>query len=270
MPTHELEFVFAKPIHFPKETEEWLLGIKRKIGGRILGRLTENTDGLDRYIECVALDSVPGAYLFCSFYQRDINDALTRAGIFMGAGKGIPSEMILAHDDPTLLNYKKLVAGHNLPGSVVKRFFAALAGARDSKLETNRSEKIFRDLFLNSPEITERQENFYVIGLSIQTTKSYESILSHEILHAQYFLNPAFRKAVREFWQDIPTEERAGIRETIGKAYNIVDDGLVMDEFQAYLLQAKADRDLLRGFIRYREPLFSKLRESAVSPILYP
>jgi hypothetical protein len=89
-------------VSLPKGLTPWILSIKAKIGGRILQNLNSNTDGLDRYLECAEIQELPGAYLCCSFYQQDMNDAFTRMGIFMGAGRGVKEGTLQKQDDPIL------------------------------------------------------------------------------------------------------------------------------------------------------------------------
>jgi hypothetical protein len=69
----QLTFLDA-PIPASTGLESWVASIKSKIGNQILSHLQSNTDHLDRYIEVVQIAEIPGAYMCCSFYPRDIID----------------------------------------------------------------------------------------------------------------------------------------------------------------------------------------------------
>jgi hypothetical protein len=261
----EVEILTTK-LAFPIGLAPWIASIKGKIQTRILANLNVDTSEMDHYLECVEVQELPGAFLCCSFYQADMNDAFTRMGLFMGAGKGIPSGTLVAQSDPTLQNYKKLVAGHNLPGSTILEFSKA---ARHGSVgqELNSSEQAFLSAFLTSPAVKEKNDRFYVIGLAIQNMKTYQNVVSHEIFHAQYFLNDQYQVTVREFWgHEVEADDKHLVVETLGKAYNTTDENLIIDEFQAYLLQAEAQGDRLRNLVdKYRAQLKDKLRSNRVS-----
>jgi hypothetical protein len=248
-------------VSLPSGLTPWILSIKAAVGGRILANLKSNTGGMDRYLECAEINELPGAYLCCSFYQQDMNEVFTRMGIFMGAGRGVKEGTLLKHGDHVLTNYKKLVAGHNLPGPVVSRFYSALAKETDPQLAPNPFESAFQEKFLKYPEVAAHGKRFYVIGISIQNMKTYQCIVTHEIFHAKYFLDAAYQEVVNRFWQDsVAAADRARITETIGQAYNTDQEALVIDEFQAYLLQAGASHDRMKHFVdRYQTPLAKEI-----------
>ena len=240
--------------------DKWIGSIKTKVASRILENLTSNTDGLDRYIECAEIQELPRTFICCSFYQKDINDALTRAGIFMGAGKGMQAGTLPKQSDFTLINYKKLVAGHNLPGPTLTEFFQAVEKA-DAAAKANPAEAAFAEKFMASKRVASLSGQFYVIGFSIQNVKDQRSVISHEIFHAYHFLNSEYRNTILKFWRDVVSnEDRTAITNEIGRAYNVDDEGLVVDEFQAYLIQSRAEGDRMKNFVaKYRQPLMNEL-----------
>lgn len=256
----------ADPISFADIFDSWMASIKNKIGARILQNLTSDTDHLDRYIEIAELRELPGAFVVCAFYQRDINDALTRMGLYMGAGKGLTAGTIVSQDDFTLLNYKKLVAGHNLPGSTVLDFFKTLDGLQNTESRANAAEQAFAQGFLTAQRLRDLGQRFYVIGFSIQTPKDQKGVVSHEIYHAYYFLTPGYREIVREFWQhQVSHEDQKAITLEIGRAYNVESEDLVIDEFQAYLVQHRAQTDRMKLFVpKYRARLLSMIEQAKI------
>ena len=258
----EIDVVISdRPISLPTDLDGWLATIKTKVAGRILQNLNSNTDMFDHYIDCVEIQELPGTFMCCSFYQQDINEALTRAGIFMGAGKGVKEGTLPTHSEFSLINYKKLVAGHNLPGPVVKRFYEAISASNDPMAKASLVEQVFFHHFANAPRVAALGEKFYLIGFSIQTTKDQRGVISHEIFHAYYFLNPAYRDVVRRFWREVVSpEDKVAITQEIGKAYNVENEDLVIDEFQAYLVQNRAEHDRMKIFVpKYRAALLEKL-----------
>jgi|GEM_PF-4855848 len=258
-----------KSLSLPNELDAWLASIKTKVGRSILENLTADTDGLDHYIECAEIKELPGTFFCCSFYQQDINDALTRAGIFMGAGKGMKAGTVAKHSDFPLINYKKLVAGHNLPGAVVTDFFAEIESASDAQLKANTAEQAFLNQFVKSKQIDALNGKFYLIGISIQTTKDQKGVISHEIFHAYHFLNPQYRDTVLRFWQDqVSDADKTAITNEVGLAYNVDDESLVIDEFQAYLVQNNAEKDRMKAFVaKYRNALLKELKNQNIELI---
>jgi hypothetical protein len=258
-------YMAASAVGVPDQLLGWTLGIKSKVGNRILAKINESTDHLDRYIECVEIAQLPGAYLCCTFYQRDMNDIFTRMGLYMGAGKGHAAGSLVAQNDAILINYKKLVAGHNLPGATIRRFFEA-AKIAASGAELNRFEQSWGDVFLNHPLVSVRRDDFYVIAFSIQNTKTQESVISHEILHAHYYLDEEYREAVRRFWESsMNDEQRQRATQIVGLAYNTNDEDLVIDEFQAYLLQSRAQNDRMKSLVpALRDPLLNELHSKGI------
>jgi hypothetical protein len=255
-----------QPLKISTDLNLWLSSIKTKIGMRILSNLNTNTDELDRYIECAELQELPGTFVCCSFFQKDINLALTRAGLFLGAGKGMSAGTLAKQDSPALLNYQKLVAGHNLAGPVILDFFRATDAATDAQLKSNSAEAALSKALLQWSRLTGYADKFYVIGFSIQTTKDQRGVVSHEIFHAYYFLNLQYKATVVKFWRDhVSAEDRTAITLEIGRAYNTESEDLVIDEFQAYLVQENAENDRMKAFVgKYRQDLLRALQAQGI------
>ncbi len=64
--------------------------------------------------------------------------------------------------------------------------------------------------------------------------------ITHEGYHGVFFSSPRYRKAVQRVWDGLSDDEKAFWMEFLGwKGYNIKDPYLVVNEFQAYLMQQK-------------------------------
>jgi len=64
--------------------------------------------------------------------------------------------------------------------------------------------------------------------------------LEHELLHARYFSSAEYRQAVADFWHDsLNEEQRTQVRREFSSQFNPRNEDLMINEFQAYLLQSR-------------------------------
>ena len=257
-----------EPITNYDQFPQWLARVKSTVAARIFANLDRDTDQMDRVIECAEVATLPGTFIAAAFYQRDLNEVLTRAGLFMGAGIGTAAGTVVPHDQWSYRNYLKLVAGHNLPGPTVRAFAERVRTEADPRLRASAAEASFLDAFLDEERVRRTNGRFYLIGVSVQSVKPAESVISHEIFHAYFALRDQYRAVVTKFWTErIAAPDRALITAEIGKGYNVEDPSLVIDEAQAYLLQKDADRDRMKTFVpSYRAPLIEALARAGELP----
>lgn len=103
----------------------------------------------------------------------------------------------------------------------------------------------------------------------IATGWGNQSTLEHELLHARYFSDPAYVAAVTEFWQDrISAPDRDRFRAELAVKYNGSDQDLIINEFQAYVLQSNPSNWLLEARRLYRTDLLRHLETKGLSPRL--
>ena len=101
--------------------------------------------------------------------------------------------------------------------------------------------------------------------------------LVHELTHAVFYTHPAYRRACELIWQDLTDIEREFWRVFLSwKDYDIDDPYLLINEFQAYVLQQS--EDTVEGYARRysvvrmleevpnQEPLLEQIRRMEGTP----
>ena len=108
--------------------------------------------------------------------------------------------------------------------------------------------------------------------------------LRHELYHDQFFGSEVMRDAVAAFWdQAVSVEDRGNIKKILSPLYNTADQYLVLNEFQAMMLEGPGS---LLGNVRsqryyagqypeafgdyvakYRAPLLKILEEKGIRPV---
>lgn len=211
---------------------------------------------------CAEIIEVPGAYLCFPMYRSQMNLAFSRIGIYWGTVSGFSAGTLIEHENHYLNTLNKITVGHNLPGNVIEDFFNVLNQNSSSSLSANRFESEFRDGFVKSPQISSLQSKYYVIAVSAQASQDYHPTVSHEIHHARYYLQPELRALVNEFWRfEVTPDDQISIKQKLGAIYNIQDEQVIIDEFQAYILESGADSGPLTKFAKlYRAKLLSLLK----------
>lgn len=96
-------------------------------------------------------------------------------------------------------------------------------------------------------------------GLISVSRESYpllrELLLTHEAFHGVFYAVPAFREGARRIWEGLSEEERSFWRNLLSfMTYDPADEYLMINEFQAYLLQQDVPgaRSYLRGTLSGR------------------
>jgi hypothetical protein len=225
----------------------------------------------DGYTECRETEEIRSAYLCISNTQKGMNSSLGRASAFI-EGVGGPRGELVKQTDPTYVSYKTRIGGHDLRGADLLRFNDAVVEAcakskDDPAYCYNAYEKdIFENFILPRAK---KDPNFVVITFGHTSNMDWREVVTHEILHAQYFIDPKFRAIADQFWNDaLEDEDRAEVRDALSAYYDPEDELLMRNEFQAYMLMAGAENNLLREFVsRYRKPLFVDLAKAGIKPV---
>lgn len=233
------------------------------------------------YRECSETQELRGAFFCVDDNMPNMARGLARASIFI---EGAPAEVTGTHQIPKgnlvtqsaseTAAYGRRCQGYDLKGDDLLNFYNAVQKAcRASKNNPdvclNQEEKEFFEQFI-LPQLR-RNPQFVLITYALRnTSESGLATASHEIMHAQYFLDPVYRQITDLFWSnELSENERAQIRMSLGKYYDSSDDFLMKNEFQAYVLQYRSSTPALYANLaaQYRPRLAARLKAKGVSPL---
>ncbi len=177
--------------------------------------------------------------------------------------------------DEDLLKHREVTSydGHDLYSVGLRDYLSRWEKERTDTtelvgpLKSLRVEAEFWDSYL-IPKLRKSEANFVLIAAAAD--KNWYGVLSHEILHAQ-FAQLGLKKYIDDFWKaKIGPRDQAGIRKALrDDGYNVdQDDNLLKNEFYAYVLEARPEKDLLGKFSeKYRESLIAYLSELGITPL---
>jgi hypothetical protein len=81
-----------------------------------------------------------------------------------------------------------------------------------------------------------------LVGVSAESPPALRAVLFvHEAFHGLYYTSPEFRAGVQDAWQSMSEETRSAFRRFLSlSSYDPSDEALMVNEFQAYVLQRRA------------------------------
>ncbi|MBX9769168.1 MAG: hypothetical protein K2X47_17970 [Bdellovibrionales bacterium] len=267
------EVKIISPLTVEKDVPAWNAAYTEKMMDMIAQEKVPKTG----YMECAPTRELPNAFLCLSYKQKDMNLTFNRITGFVEGFEGLPKGEVVPHSDPTLQGTYTSIGGHDLQKSAIMEFLRKAQGnckssGRGAEMCLNAHEKeIFTKLIL--PHFYQKKnENLVVITYSLNTQSSYRDVVSHEILHAQFFLSSDFQDITTRFWKEEVSEtDKAQIRRLLSLYYNDKDEFLMLNEFQAYILMAGAEENLLAMFVdKYRPKLLRDLATKKLRPIQVP
>jgi hypothetical protein len=223
--------------------------------------------------ECRESEELKDVFLCLSSSQKEMNAALLRASFFVeGLSDRKNKGKIIPQTDPGYRETMKQVNGHDLRSADLLRFHesamrACETSGRLPSICFNSRESEFFDRFI-LPRAAALPD-FVLISFANRSSMGWHEVVSHEILHAQYFANPVYREIVdRYFDTELSQAERVMVRHHLSGTYDTTDELLIRNEFQAYILMAGAETSLLQGFIKdHRTPLMTSLANANLHPI---
>ncbi len=232
-------------------------------------RSSGTLDKVTGYTECREVREIRGAYLCQSEDQVQMNEALGRTSFFVEGLMGNPRGNVPSVKDPSVRRARTMIGGHDLKGKDLMDFHREAtkkcATAPEYCLNPN-EEEFYTTFVLPRAAVS---EDFVVITYARKSTMPYTTVVTHEIMHAQFFLEPAYAQVAEEFWKnEVTAADRARVVSILGQYYDGTSDFLMMNEFQAYILMANAETDLLMDFVAtYRDRLMQALAAKGVRPI---
>lgn len=223
------------------------------------------------YTECAESREVRSA--FVCFYEgmSFMNKALSRASVFSEGTNGVPAGQIVSFKSDAYNFIADNALGHDIPSTALLKFYdLALKECEKSKNDPNICPSVFeKDIFENFVlPLAKDNKKFVLITTLLKGRASYVSIVSHEIMHAQYFLQDVYRNIVDAFWtEQVSVADKEGIKEAL-RFYDVSNDFVLHNEFQAYLLMANAESSHLWNYLsKYRKPLTLLLQQNGVAPV---
>lgn len=217
-------------------------------------------------MECAQVKELPAVILCNATKKHYMNMILTRASIFSEGTRGSQAGNLTSTNSEAYLKIERMAVGHDIPSNQLLNFWSQLqsACAQQSLCPTKDEEEFFMRVVLPA---SREMPRFVVISYSLDT--DWWVTVTHEMLHAQYFLDPVYRETINQFWSESVSEkDRVDIKKILGAFYNGNDEFVMKNEFQAYLLQKNPEQYELRSYVSvYRERLLRKLQEAGVAPI---
>ena len=195
---------------------------------------------------CRELKDIPHTFVCAAFNTQTINRAFSRISIFAEGMTDWPPGVVYSWNDPST-RYPMLIgpAGHDLRFSDVQKFYRELDAvcAQDKSLCPEAIETTLRS-YIETRDVGGNDATIISIGLD---ERSYKNILSHELIHAQYFQNPKFAEVIRGYW-DAHHEDKEWIgfvRSELGQFYDLTNPLVMMNEVAAYSLGQPATHSMM-------------------------
>lgn len=235
----------------------------------------------DNQSECREMTQIPGTILCLTGSMSAVSSYQGRASLFAeGAGQDMAGEVVgkgqlVERNSITYKAYSQQIGGTDIRSADLQRFYSQVErqclcapGCTDenecptANYCLNESEQEMYDKVIAPAEAGGKP---YVV---IMAPHEYGIIVEHEVLHAQYFNDPAYKEAVDDFWANgMTAAERASVTRLIGTSYDKNDEYLVKNEFQAYAFKSEGSSF---GPItqKYKTRLLAHLKSKGVEPIL--
>lgn len=220
------------------------------------------------YMECGEIQEINNAYICLSDTDENMNQSFVRISLFAEGGLDAPRGVPISHEDRRIREALKSTYGNDLKSSDLLDFYrkAQESCKKDSDTCLNAQEtEVFSSLIL---PLARTHADFAVISFSLDSDP-YQGAVSHEVCHAQYFMQPKYREVVDNFWTNSMTEgEHHQVERYLSSSYDISYDYLMRNEFQAYLLMSDADEGPLAPLLpRLQTRLLNDMKAAGVSPI---
>lgn len=229
--------------------------------------------------ECREFSQIPGTILCLTGSVEDVARYQGRASLYAegagvdASGVNVGKGQVVERNSVTYAAYRESIGGTDIRAADLQRYYRAVGshcqcpcptgdGCSTGNFCLDTSEQEMYDRVIAPAEA--RDPNFVVIMAPYE----YGIIVEHEILHAQYFNDAAYRSAIDDFWANsLTAAERASVTRTLGENYDRSDEYLIRNEFQAYALKSAGSPFASIGQT-YGPRLLAHLRARGVQPVL--
>jgi hypothetical protein len=249
-----------KTIRLAGGLEEWMNDVQAKV---------KSDRALERrgYTECVSLEELDGTTLCLSSHVKRMNEAFTRATIFTEGTQETPRGTVVSTKSDAFAQGFLGFVGHDLRSEHLLGFWSAIGkSCEKEKVCPSVAEKqLFEETVL---PLAKRSSTFVVIAFALDTGDP-KGTVTHEVLHAQYFLTPGFAETTDRFWtEEVAAADKPLIEEALRPHYDVTDGSLLRNEFQAYMLMGGAEGALLGEWVaKYRSGMLAALRTKSLAPL---
>jgi hypothetical protein len=260
----EIELL-AEPIAVTTEIPQWVARFKEKFGSDRSGIMPP--PAYSSYMECREVAEINSTFLCFNESMFVMNRALARASMFVEGLENVEKGTVVEHSDDRLGRVMRYAGGHDLRSDDLMEFYKAAHTqcALHAELCLNQyEEEIFNKLIVPKAE----RGDFVLITFAYKSLMSISDVVTHEIMHAQYFMQPKYAEVVDLYWASMSDSDRSNIKSYLGRHYDQSNDLLMRNEFQAYMLMVGAQFSLLSPFVnKYRPSLWAKLKDAGVEPV---
>lgn len=236
----------------------WTNAIKQQA----ITELMQFKNDSDGYTECRKTREDKRIILCGTYLQRDMNALLLRAAMYSEGGiGGHVKHALVATDDKHIRAHLDVIAGHDIKSVDLLNFYAkanSLCTEGQTRYCLTTAENNFYQRIVKPLSAT--NNDFVIISFSVQSAATPDQIISHEFIHAKYFLDPNYKSKITAFWKNrMTTADRNKIRLALSSlGYNKNDDDLIRNEFQAYILMHDPEDSVLSEFVsQYQHDLIT-------------
>ncbi len=229
--------------------------------------------------ECREFSQIPGTILCLTGSVADVGRYQGRASLFAeGAGLdangvNVGKGQLVERNSITYATYSQGIGGTDIRSEDLRNYYRSVGshcqcpcptgeGCATGNFCLDANEQEMYDRVIAPAEA--HNPDFVVIMAPFE----YGIIVEHEILHAQYFNDAAYRAAVDDFWANsLTAAEKSSISAALGESYDKNDSYLIRNEFQAYALKSEGSQfeNITRTYgARFR----AHLNARGVSPVL--
>lgn len=217
---------------------------------------------------CSQLKELNSTFL-CLFPQRqDMHLSLYRASAYIEKGRVMLTDNQVRQD----IGFD----GHDFMREDLLRYHKAFEKFKQETVEGHIAQETS---FWNTFLLQKLQTHADLILIAAFDAPYMDIVISHELLHAQFFSNPIYQQTVSDFWNTrVPEAARRAVRHRLAEIYPTIEASnlpvrtaakhqharrVLLNEFQAYTLQIPEGENL-QGLLDLTAPYRKGLRQYLV------